>query len=64
MSIISLALAAALAMQPSAGAGAPAKDPPEATDDTVSGVVIAGRPQLTEQQAIAAFSWAGPPAHP
>ena len=51
MSIISLALAAALAMQ-AAAATAPAEAP---DDNTVSGVVIAGRPQMTEKEAIAAF---------
>lgn len=51
MSILSLALAAALSMQSVAAAG-----PDSASEDpTVSGVVITGRPQMTEQEAIAAF---------
>ncbi len=51
MTLASLALAAALALQPAAGA------PPESSTDepVVSGVVVTGRPQMTEQEAIAAF---------
>lgn len=49
MTLASLALAAALALQPAAG------DPAPQDGDTVSGVVISGRPQMSEKEAITAF---------
>lgn len=51
MSFVSLALGAALVLQPAAGA----TSEPSPEGDVVSGVVVTGRPQMTEQEAIAAF---------